>query len=69
MHSHSYTKKLVFGAILASLLLQMGFAVGALGPAWLNPLLSLPCLILITWLWRRSERENQQTKAFNQLVI
>jgi hypothetical protein len=49
--------------------MQLGFALGIFGPAWLSPVLSLPALALITWLWRRAERENRTTRAFNALVI
>ncbi|MCR9195458.1 MAG: hypothetical protein NXH88_12035 [Hyphomonas sp.] len=59
----------VLAAIVLCLALQLGFAVGVFGPAWLSPVLSLPALGLITWLWRRAERENQSTRAFTELVI
>lgn len=62
-------KYLVIGTAVASLLVQMGFAVGLLGPAWLSPFLSLPSLVLVAELWRRAEQENQQNQAFNSLVI
>jgi|GEM_PF-3374561 len=57
-------------AIMAlCLVLQLGFAFGLFGPAWLSPLLSLPALALITWLWRRAARANQSARAFTELVI
>lgn len=59
----------VFVAIVSSLLVQVGFALGIFGPAWLSPVLSLPALGLITWLWRRAERENRNNRAFAELVI
>ncbi len=62
-------KYLVIGAAAVSLLVQMGFAVGLLGPAWLSPILSLPSLVLVAGLWRRAERDNRQNQAFTSLVI
>nr|WP_070960652.1 hypothetical protein [Hyphomonas sp. Mor2] len=59
----------VLAAVLICLLVQLGFALGTFGPTWLSPVLSLPALGLITWLWRRAEQENQSTRAFNALVI
>ncbi len=55
--------------VFISLLVQLGFAFGVFGPAWLSPILSLPALAAIAFLWRRAERENQLIQAFNQLVI
>ena len=63
------SKPLVLFIVFISLLLQLSFAFGLFGPAWLSPVLSLPALAAIAILWRRAERENQQSKAFNQLVI
>ena len=59
----------VLVAITICLFMQIGFALGIFGPAWLSPILSLPALALIAWLWRRAERENQQSRAFQELVI
>ncbi len=59
----------VLATIAACLLMQIGFALGIFGPAWLSPVLSLPALGLITWLWRRAERENRDSRAFTELVI
>jgi len=59
----------VFATVSLCLLMQLGFALGVFGPAWLSPILSLPALALITWLWRRAERENQTSRAFTELVI
>lgn len=59
----------VLATVALCLLMQLGFALGLLGPAWLSPVLSLPALALITWLWRRAERENQTSRAFTELVI
>ena len=59
----------VLVAITICLLMQIGFALSIFGPAWLSPILSLPALALIAWLWRRAERENQQNRAFQELVI
>jgi len=64
-HPHSP----VLMTIIFCLLMQVGFALGIFGPAWLSPVLSLPALGLITWLWRRAERENQHNRAFTELVI
>lgn len=55
--------------ILASLGVQIGFAVGMLGPAWLSPILSLPALGALAWLWRRAEKQRASSQAFAQLVI
>ena len=63
------SKTLALFIVFISLLLQLGFAFGLFGPAWLSPVLSLPALAAIAILWQRAERENQQSQAFNQLVI
>lgn len=63
------SKTLALFIVFISLLLQLGFAFGLFGPAWLSPVLSLPALGAIAILWQRAERENQQNQAFNQLVI
>lgn len=63
------SKTLALFIVFISLLLQLGFAFGLFGPAWLSPVLSLPALAAIAILWQRAERENQQNQAFNQLVI
>jgi len=55
--------------VFISLFVQLGFAFGVFGPTWLSPILSLPALAAIAFLWRRAERENQLNQAFNQLVI
>ena len=52
-----------------SLLVQVGFALGVFGPAWLSPVLSLPALAAIAWLWRRAEQQTQISEAFTRLVI
>lgn len=65
IHPHSR----VLATIVFCLLVQVGFALGIFGPAWLSPVLSLPALGLITWLWRRAERENHHNRAFAELVI
>lgn len=69
MSARNYAKPLVLVAVLACLLVQIGFAVGVFGPAWLSPLLTLPAIALIAWLWRKAEQESQQNQAFNKLVI
>ena len=63
------SKTLAILIVFISLLLQLSFAFGLFGPAWLSPVLSLPALAAIAILWQRAERENQQSQAFNQLVI
>lgn len=55
--------------VAISLLVQVGFALGVFGPVWLSPVLSLPALAAITWLWRRAERQTQDSQAFTRLVI
>ena len=55
--------------VLISLAIQIGFALGVFGPAWLSPILTLPALAAVAWLWRRAEDQNQSAKAFEQLVI
>lgn len=62
-------KSLALLIVFISLLIQLGFAFGLFGPAWLSPVLSLPALASIAFLWRRAERQNQQSQAFNRLVI
>jgi hypothetical protein len=69
MPSLSHPLLPVLASIVFCLALQLGFAVGVFGPAWLSPVLSLPSPILITWLWRRAEQENRTTRAFTELVI
>ena len=59
----------VLATILFCVLVQLGFALGIVGPSWLSPVLSLPAFALITWLWRRAEHQHQITRAFNELVI
>ncbi|MEM7460283.1 MAG: hypothetical protein AAF331_12520 [Pseudomonadota bacterium] len=54
---------------LASLGIQVGFAIGVFGPAWLSPVLSLPALCLLAWLWRRAEKQKETSQAFTSLVI
>lgn len=55
--------------IVISLVVQLGFAVGVFGPAWLSPLLTLPALAAIAWLWRRAEKEKETSQDFAKLVI
>lgn len=55
--------------IAISLAIQVGFASGVFGPAWLSPGLSLPALAAMTWLWRRAEQQNASSQAFAALVI
>jgi len=62
-------KSIALLIVFISLLVQLGFAFGLFGPAWLSPVLSLPALATIAILWQRAERENQQSQAFNRLVI
>ena len=52
-----------------SLLVQVGFALGVFGPAWLSPVLSLPALAAIAWLWRRAEQKTHISEAFTRLVL
>lgn len=54
---------------LISLVTQIGFAIGVFGPAWLSPVLTLPALAAVVWLWRQSERQRAETQAFTALVI
>lgn len=54
---------------LISLVIQIGFAIGVFGPAWLSPVLTLPALAAVAWLWRQSERQRAETQAFTALVI
>lgn len=55
--------------IAISLAIQFGFAVGVFGPAWLSPVLTLPALGAIAWLWRRAEAQKASSQAFAALVI
>lgn len=60
---------LAYLVIAASLAVQIGFACGVFGPAWLSPVLTLPALAALAWLWRRAERQNASSEAFTALVI
>lgn len=51
------------------LIVQIGFAIGVFGPAWLSPILTLPALSAIAFLWRRAEKLHSISSAFNELVI
>ncbi len=62
-------KSLALLIVFVSFLTQLGIAVGGFGPAWISPLLSLPALASIGFLWRRAEHLNQQNQSFAQLVI
>ncbi|MEM7639894.1 MAG: hypothetical protein AAF269_12635 [Pseudomonadota bacterium] len=64
----SFTSVAVF-VVVASLGIQIGFAIGVFGPAWLSPILSLPSLAMLAWLWRRAEKQNKSSQAFTRLVI
>lgn len=55
--------------VLISLGVQSGFAFGVFGPAWLSPVLSLPALGALTWLWRRADQQKRTSQAFARLVI
>lgn len=62
-------KTLAVLTVLVSLIVQIGFAIGVFGPAWLSPLLTLPALAAMAWLWRAAEKQNVVTQAFTDLVI
>ena len=62
-------KTLAVLTVLVSLIVQIGFAIGVFGPAWLSPLLTLPALAAMAWLWRAAEKQNAVTQAFTDLVI
>lgn len=55
--------------VAISLIVQIGFAIGVFGPAWLSPVLTFPALAAITWLWHRAEKQQAVTRAFTKLVI
>ena len=55
--------------VFVSLFVQIGFAIGVFGPAWLSPLLTLPALAAIIWLWRHAEKRHAASQAFADLVI
>ena len=55
--------------ILVSVVVQIGFAIGVFGPAWLSPLLTLLAIAAIGWLWRRAEARTASAEAFEALVI
>ncbi|NQY39203.1 MAG: hypothetical protein HRT80_03810 [Henriciella sp.] len=55
--------------VLVSLIVQIGFAIGVFGPAWLSPLLTLPALAAMACLWRAAEKQHAMTQAFTDLVI
>jgi len=62
-------KPMALLVVFISLLVQLGFAFGLFGPAWLSPVLSLPALAAMTCLWRLSEKQYESSQAFAQLVI
>lgn len=62
-------KKLAVLTVLFSLFVQIGFAIGVFGPAWLSPLLSFPALAAVIWLWRHAEKQHAVSQAFTDLVI
>ena len=62
-------KTLAALTVLVSLIIQTGFAIGLFGPAWLSPLLTLPALAAIAWLWRSAEKQHAMSQAFTDLVI
>lgn len=55
--------------ILVSVAVQVGFAIGVFGPAWLSPLLTLPAIAAVGWLRRRAEARTASAQAFEALVI
>ena len=55
--------------VVLSVLVQIGFAFGVFGPAWLSPVLTLPALSAIAWLWRQAEHDHAASRAFTELVI
>lgn len=62
-------RRLAILVTLISLVTQIGVAIGVFGPAWLSPVLTLPALAAVAWLWRQSERQRAETQAFTALVI
>lgn len=69
MSTPQMQKRIAIFVTLLSLIVQIGFAIGVFGPAWLSPVLTLPALAAIAWLWRQSERHRAETQAFTALVI
>ena len=62
-------KKTIALIVAISLIVQIGFAIGVFGPAWLSPVLTLPVVLAVAFLWRRTEKQHAISSAFNQLVI
>ena len=62
-------KTTVMFIVVVSLAIQVGFALGVFGPAWLSPILTLPALFAMARLWQRAEQERAETEAFTELVI
>ncbi|MEP1144746.1 MAG: hypothetical protein ABJH52_13580 [Henriciella sp.] len=62
-------KKATALIVTICLIVQIGFAIGVFGPAWLSPILTLPALSAIAFLWRRVEKLHSISSAFNELVI
>ena len=60
---------IAYRIILVSVAVQIGFAIGVFGPAWLSPLLTLPAIAAVGWLWRRAEARTASAQAFEALVI
>lgn len=69
MSDAKFTKTLAVLTVLVSLIIQVGFAIGVFGPAWLSPLLTLPALAAVIWLWRAAEKQHAVSQAFTDLVI
>ena len=64
-----FIKTLAVLTVSVSLIVQVGFAIGVFGPAWLSPLLTLPALAAVIWLWRAAEKQHAVSRAFTDLVI
>lgn len=59
----------VLFVVLASALLQIALSLHPGTPAWIYPLLTLPPLCLMTWLWWGADKQNRDNQAFARLVI
>ncbi len=62
-------KRIAVSTALISLLAQIGFAIGVFGPTWLSPILTLPALASVAFLWRQAEQKRAESQAFTALVI
>ena len=69
MSAPKLPRKRVIWTLAIYALAQMIMVLSALVPGWLDALLPLPALMLITWLWWDADKQNETNQAFERLVI